>query len=62
MKNFYNKKSIDDFTYSIDNTFNRYNNIINNKCNNKCSNNNNFINIETINKNYNNLCIINKWE
>ena len=62
MKNFYNKKSIDDFTYSTDNTFTRYNNIINNKCNNKCSNNNNFINIEIINKDYDNLCIINKWK
>ena len=62
MKDFYNKQSIDDFTYGNDNTFNRYSNIIKIKCNNKCSNNTKFINIETINKDYDNLCIINKWD
>lgn len=62
MKDFYNKQSIDDFTYGNDNTFNRYSNIIKIKCNNKCSNNTKFINIKTINKDYDNLCIINKWD
>ena len=62
MKDFYNKQSIDDFTYGNDNTFNRYSNIIKIKCNNKCSNTTNFININEIIKDYDNLCIINKWD
>ena len=37
----------------------RYTNIINSKCNNKCSNKNKFINVNEINKDFNNLCISN---
>ena len=60
MKDFYNKQSIDNFTYGHDNTFNRYSNIIKIKCNNKCSNNTKFININEIIKDYDNLCVA-KW-
>ena len=60
MKGFYNKQSIDDFTYGNDNSISRYSNIINSKCNNKCSKQHNFINLDEINKDYNNLCI-SKW-
>lgn len=60
MKAFYNKTSYDDFTYGNDNTLRHYSNIIKKKCNNKCSSNNNFVNINEIYKDYDNLCI-NKW-
>ena len=59
MKNFYNKESVNDFIHGTDNSMSRYINIINTKCNNKCSNKNEFININEINKEYNNLCITN---
>ena len=49
--------SVNDFIYGNDNSMSRYINIINTKCNNKCSNKNEFININEINKEYNNLCI-----
>ncbi len=61
LKGFYNKLSVNDFTYGNDNTMTRYTNIINNKCNNKCSNKcsnkNEYINLNEITKEYNNLCI-----
>jgi len=60
MKGFYNKNTDDEFTYGNDNSLSRYSNIIKEKCNNKCSSNNNFININEISKDYDNLCI-NKW-
>lgn len=59
MKDFYNKKSINEFEYGYDNSMSRYTNIINSKCNNKCSNKNKFINVNEINKDFNNLCISN---
>lgn len=57
MKDFYNKQSINDFTYGNDNTMKRYNNIVKIKCNNTCSNNTKFININDILKDYDDLCI-----
>ena len=59
MKGFYNKSSNTDFTYGNDNSILRYSDIIKSKCNNKCSNKNNFINLDEITKEYNNLCSTN---
>jgi len=59
MKGFYNKSSVNDFTYGNDNSSLRYSDTIKSQCNNKCSNRNNLINLDEITKEYSNLCIAN---
>ena len=61
MQGFYNKSSSNDFTYGYDDTIKRYSEIIKSKCNDKCSNKNEYINLNEINKEYDNLCISN-WQ
>jgi len=57
MKGYYNKNTIDDFTYGNDTTISQYSSIIKSLCKNKCSNKNNFINMDLVKKEYDNLCM-----